>query len=55
MDYLTGDASLVHTPNVNRKNDEKVTPAEAEINIAHDTAVVNLAAHSVNVIVLDLV
>lgn len=52
---LTGDASLVHTPNVNRKNDEKVTPVETEIVFDKDTAIVNLAAHSVNVIVLDLI
>lgn len=52
---LTGDASLVHTPNVNRKNDEKVTPVETEIRFDKDAAIVNLAAHSVNVIVLDLI
>ena len=52
---LTGDASLVQTPNVNRKNDEKVTPVETEIMFDKDTAIVNLTAHSVNVIVLDLI
>lgn len=52
---LTGEASLVHTPNVNRKNDEKVTPVETEIVIDKDTAIVKLAANSVNVIVLDLI
>lgn len=40
---------------MNRKNDEKVTPVETEIVIDKDTAVVKLAANSVNVIVLDLI
>ena len=52
---LTGDSSLVHIPNVNKKNDELVTPSETEVVINKDTATVMLAANSVNVIVLDLI
>ncbi len=52
---LTGDSSLVHMPNVNKKNDELVTPSETEVVINKDTATVMLAANSVNVIVLDLI
>ncbi|MGO4695829.1 hypothetical protein AB4Z50_16270 [Paenibacillus sp. 2TAB26] len=52
---LTGDASLVHVPNVNKKNDEKITPMEAEIKIENNTAIINLAANSVNVIIVSLI
>ncbi|OME86166.1 alpha-L-arabinofuranosidase [Paenibacillus sp. FSL A5-0031] len=52
---LTGDASLVHVPNVNKKNDEKITPMEAEIHIENNAAIINLAAHSVNVIIVSLI
>jgi len=51
---LTAEASLVHVPNVNKKNDEKVTPIAAEIQIENSAAMVNLAANSVNVIIVSL-
>jgi alpha-L-arabinofuranosidase len=54
MITVTGDESLVHTPNVNKKNAEQVVPSETEIQLDDNVAVVTLAAHSVNVIVLDL-
>ncbi|OLS33828.1 alpha-L-arabinofuranosidase C-terminal domain-containing protein [Bacillus sp. MRMR6] len=54
MITVTGDESLVHTPNVNKKNAEMVVPSETEIQMDDNCTVVTLAAHSVNVIVLDL-
>lgn len=51
---LTANSSLVHVPNVNKKNDEKVVPTEAEIGIENNSVVLNLAANSVNVLVLDI-
>lgn len=50
---VTGDESLVHTPNVNKKNAEKVTPTESDIKLNANNTVVTLAANSVNIIVLD--
>ncbi|WP_169089777.1 alpha-L-arabinofuranosidase C-terminal domain-containing protein [Paenibacillus sp. PL91] len=55
MVTLTGDSSLVHLPNVNQKNDERVKPSETEINVVNGTATIALAANSVNVIVLALI
>ncbi|NIK78521.1 alpha-L-arabinofuranosidase [Paenibacillus castaneae] len=52
---LTGDSALVHIPNINKKNDEKVVPSEAVIQVDDGLIFVNLAANSVNVIVLDVV
>lgn len=52
---LTGDSSLVHVPNVNKKNDEKITPSESEIRVDSDTIMITLSPNSVNVIVLDLI
>ncbi|WP_310830981.1 alpha-L-arabinofuranosidase C-terminal domain-containing protein [Paenibacillus pedocola] len=51
---LTGDASLVHVPNVNQKNNERVVPQERGISIGNNTVILNLPANSVNVLVLDL-
>lgn len=53
MVTVTGDESLVHTPNVNKKNAEKVVPFESTIKIDNHSTVVTLAANSVNIIVLD--
>ncbi|MBM7602842.1 alpha-L-arabinofuranosidase [Metabacillus crassostreae] len=50
---VTGDESLVHTPNVNKKNAEQIVPSESEISLDDNYAVVTLAANSVNIIVLD--
>ncbi|MNP23871.1 hypothetical protein D3C76_1165960 [compost metagenome] len=55
MIVLTGDSSLVHIPNVNKKNDEQVKPVETEIRLASNSTTVTLAAHSVNILVLDLI
>lgn len=51
---LTGPASLVHAPNVNQKNDEKIVPAMQQISFDGSTMVLDLQANSVNVLVLDL-
>ncbi|MFD1176932.1 alpha-L-arabinofuranosidase C-terminal domain-containing protein [Paenibacillus puldeungensis] len=51
---LTGDASLVHLPNVNKKNDERVVPQEREVSMSNNAIVLNLPANSVNVLVLNL-
>lgn len=50
---LTGDASLVHVPNVNKKNEEKVAPTEAVIRVNNESTLVTVPANSVNVIILD--
>ncbi len=52
---LTGDSPLVHLPNVNKKNDEKIAPCEKVINVDNGTATITLAAHSVNVLILALI
>lgn len=54
MITVTGDDTLLNTPNVNKKNDEKVQPTEAAIKLIGDSITVTLAANSVNVIVLDV-
>jgi alpha-L-arabinofuranosidase len=54
MVTVTGEESLVHTPNVNKKNDEKVVPSESELNLDNNCAVVKLPANSVSVMILDL-
>jgi alpha-L-arabinofuranosidase len=51
---LTGDSSLVHVPNVNKKNDEKVVPSEQQVSVDNNSILLNLPANSVNVLVLDL-
>ncbi|WP_084011704.1 alpha-L-arabinofuranosidase C-terminal domain-containing protein [Paenibacillus kribbensis] len=50
---LTGDSSLVHVPNVNKKNDEKVVPTEQQISLDNNAILMQLPANSVNVLVLD--
>ncbi len=52
MITVTGDASLISTPNVNKKNAELIVPAETEISLEGNGIVVTLAANSVNVLVL---
>ncbi|WP_198510379.1 alpha-L-arabinofuranosidase C-terminal domain-containing protein [Bacillus solitudinis] len=54
MITVTGDASLVHTPNVNKKNAEQVVPTEKEIHLNEHSVVVTLSADSVNILVLDV-
>jgi alpha-L-arabinofuranosidase len=54
MITVTGDASLVHTPNVNKKNSEQVVPSESDITLEDNCTEVTLSANSVNVIVLDV-
>ena len=51
---LTGDASLLHTPNVNKKNNEQVVPSEQTIQLEGTTVVLDLPASSVNVLILRL-
>ncbi|WP_226000400.1 alpha-L-arabinofuranosidase C-terminal domain-containing protein [Paenibacillus sp. BJ-4] len=51
---LTGGASLVHVPNVNKKNDEKVVPTEQQVSLSNNAILLQLPANSVNVLVLDL-
>ncbi|WP_186577226.1 alpha-L-arabinofuranosidase C-terminal domain-containing protein [Aquibacillus kalidii] len=54
MITVTGEESLVHTPNVNKKSAELVVPFETEIKLEKDSAVVTLSANSVNILVLDV-
>lgn len=49
---ISGDESLVHLPNVNQKNDEKVIPVEQKVNLQGETVVLHLPANSVNVLVM---
>ena len=51
---LTGDESLVHVPNINKKRDEKITPREVEITLESNSTILTLAANSVNVLILDI-
>ncbi|KZE70759.1 alpha-L-arabinofuranosidase [Paenibacillus jamilae] len=51
---LTGDSSLVHVPNVNKKNDEKIVPTEQQVTLHTNSVLLQLPANSVNVLVLDL-
>lgn len=55
---LTGEASLLHVPNVNKKNAEQVVPVESGFTLdngeAGGTVVLKLPANSVSVAVLDL-
>ncbi|QAA32957.1 alpha-L-arabinofuranosidase C-terminal domain-containing protein [Clostridium manihotivorum] len=52
---LTGEEELVHIPNVNKKNDEKVVPSEKELQLSNGNLVLDLPANSVNIVVLDIV
>jgi Holliday junction resolvasome RuvABC DNA-binding subunit len=54
MITVTGNESLVHIPNVNKKNAEQVVPVEAEIKLDDNCAIITLSANSVNIIVLNL-
>lgn len=49
---LTGDASLVHVPNVNKKNEENIVPVESKADIQQNSVTVTLPANSVNVLIL---
>ena len=53
MITVTGEASLIHTPNVNKKNAELIVPSEREISMEDNGTIVTLAANSVNVLVLN--
>ncbi|WP_046173455.1 alpha-L-arabinofuranosidase C-terminal domain-containing protein [Domibacillus indicus] len=53
MITVTGDESLLHTPNVNKRNAEQITPSETEIGLDHNGTVVTLPASSVTVLVLN--
>lgn len=48
---LTGEEDLLHVPNVNKKNDEKIVPTECTVIVENNTLLVNLPANSVNVLV----
>lgn len=50
---LSGEESLLHVPNVNQKNDEKITPQQKQITLQEETVVLELPANSVNVLVLE--
>lgn len=49
---LTADAKLVHTPNVNTKEKERIVPATSEMKVQEDGFEMMLPANSVNVVVL---
>ncbi|MBT2287630.1 alpha-L-arabinofuranosidase [Paenibacillus albidus] len=51
---LTGDPTLVHLPNVNKRDDERVVPRECNVSLNNQSIVLNFPAHSVNVLVLNL-
>lgn len=51
---LTGDSSLVHIPNVNRKNEEIIVPKEYEIELENEATIITLPANSVNILILDI-
>lgn len=54
---LTGDASLLHVPNVNKKNAEQIVPVESRFKLEEEkagrTAVLKLPASSVSVAILN--
>lgn len=54
MITVTGEESIVYTPNVNKKNAEQVVPKEKEIKWQDNHTVVTLHANSVNVIILEV-
>ncbi|WP_411346655.1 alpha-L-arabinofuranosidase C-terminal domain-containing protein [Paenibacillus sp. WLX1005] len=51
---LTGDESLLHTPNVNTKNAEQIIPTEQPLTLDGSTVTLNLPPSSVNVLVLSI-
>ena len=52
---LTGDAALLHMPNVNQKNDEKIVPVEGSVECKRNECTLTLPANSVTILVMDLV
>lgn len=52
---LTGDSPLVHTPNVNKKNNAPIVPQESVVQVSVNTATVALSANSINVLIFDLI
>ena len=51
---VTGDESLLHVPNVNKKNAEQIVPVEKEIVLDDQCAIIDVPANSVNILVLDI-
>jgi len=51
---LSGESSLVHIPNVNRKNEEVIVPKEYKIELKNEAAIITLPANSVNILILDI-
>lgn len=54
MITLTGEASIVHVPNVNKKNDEKIIPREYKIRVDNKSLTITLPANSASILVLDI-
>lgn len=52
---LTADSDLVHMPNVNGKDDEKVIPVEEEFSLASNSTTIELKPNSVTILILDIV
>lgn len=52
---LSGDAALLHVPNVNQKNDEKIMPVESTVECTGNECTITLPANSVTILVMDLV
>lgn len=51
---LTGEADLVHIPNVNTKEVEKIVPATRQLEVQTEGFEIMLPANSVNVVVLEM-
>lgn len=51
---LSGEESLLHVPNVNKKNDEKITPQQQNIELQGDSVVLQLPANSVSLLVMSI-
>ncbi|SER44751.1 Concanavalin A-like lectin/glucanases superfamily protein [Gracilibacillus ureilyticus] len=54
MITVTGSESIVHQPNVNKKDAEQVVPVETELELKDEGTVVTLSANSVTILVLDI-
>lgn len=52
---LTGDAGLLHTPNVNKKAAELITPLEQTYVMQDGQAILELPANSVQVLILEFI
>ncbi|GKU24615.1 alpha-L-arabinofuranosidase C-terminal domain-containing protein [Clostridium folliculivorans] len=52
---LTGEEDIVHLPNVNKKNDEKIIPVEVEVELSSNCVILDLPSNSVNVLVFDII